>query len=39
MVALCNIHDELTKRSDLPLLAADLGGSESVMAGPHGAPH
>jgi hypothetical protein len=39
MVALCNIHDELTKRSDLPLLAADLGGSESIMAAPHGAPH
>jgi hypothetical protein len=37
MIMLCNIHDELTKRSDLPMLAAILAGSAPARAGGAGA--
>jgi hypothetical protein len=30
MVMLCNVHDELVKRSDLPALAALLAGGEAA---------
>jgi hypothetical protein len=33
---LCNIHDELTTRSDLPMLVAHLKGRESVHTERHG---
>ena len=39
MVVLCNIHDELTKRSNLPLLAASLSEFEIAEADLQGAAH
>jgi hypothetical protein len=36
MIMLCNIHDELTKRSDLPVLAASLSRAAATEAGGEG---
>ena len=38
-ITLCNIHDELTSRSNLPLLAASLNQFETPEADPQAAAH